>query len=122
MPQRDVSRWLTPRDAQQITDEAAASLAPVVTEVFKAQGYEIVAAPGPGVLRLSAQRDRSLRQRAGHSLRQEFRGQTSGTRARRRSTSTSAIRVTGTLLARVVDRSTAREIRAPGKRSRPARQ
>ncbi len=50
--QRDVSRWLTPRDAQQITDEAAASLGPVVAEVFKAQGYEIRVAPGPGVLRL----------------------------------------------------------------------
>ena len=50
---RDLSRWLTASDQQQIADTAAASLNGVVADAFKARGYEIVTAPGPGVLRVS---------------------------------------------------------------------
>lgn len=50
---RDLSRWLTPSDQQQIADNAATSLNAVIVEAFKARGYEIVTAPGPGVLRVS---------------------------------------------------------------------
>jgi hypothetical protein len=50
---RDLSRWLVPSDQQDIADNAAASLQAVVIDAFKARGYEIVTAPGPGVLRVS---------------------------------------------------------------------
>ena len=109
---RSVQRWLVPEDAQRITDEAASSLAPVIAEVFKARGYEIVSAPAPGVLRLTASvtdlfvnapdvpapgiqrtfvRDGGLA-----TLHLEVRDA-----------------MTGTLVARIVDRSTAREVLAP---------
>jgi len=51
--QRDVNRWLVPEDAKKITDDMAASLQPVVAEVFTAKGYEIAGTPGAGVLRLT---------------------------------------------------------------------
>ncbi len=50
---RNVSRWVRPDDAQRIATEAASSLESIVAEAFKARGYEITAAPEPGVLRLS---------------------------------------------------------------------
>jgi uncharacterized protein DUF3313 len=50
---RSPSRWITPDEARRIAEESAASLQTAVTEAFKARGYEIVATPGPGVLRLS---------------------------------------------------------------------
>ncbi len=85
---RAVQRWLVPEDAQRITDEAASSLGPVVTEVFKTQGYEIVSAPGAG--RVAAVRQASpictsTRRMCPH---RGFSGHSSGTAGRRRSTST----------------------------------
>jgi hypothetical protein len=50
---RAVSRWLVPSDVERITDEAATTMTSTVADVFKLRGYEIVEAPGPGVLRLS---------------------------------------------------------------------
>ena len=50
---RNVSRWVGPDDARRIGMEAASSLESIVAEAFKARGYEITAAPAPGVLRLS---------------------------------------------------------------------
>lgn len=110
--QRDPSRWITSSEAQDIADAAARSLAPVISDVFKSQGYEIVEAPGPGVLRLSPSVtdiyvnapykpstgiDRTNVREAGEAtLTLEVRDSTSGA-----------------LLARIVDRSTAKEIRAP---------
>lgn len=107
---RDVQRWLVPDDAKRITDEAAASLGSVVAETFKARGYEIATAAGEGVLRLtpsvtdlfvnapdvpSPGIQRSFVRDAGEAtLRLDVRDA-----------------VSGTLLARVVDRGTAREIR-----------
>ena len=107
---RDLSRWLVPEDAQRITDDVASSLDSVVAEAFKAQGYEIVAVPGTGVLRLSPSVtdlfvnapdtyspgiDRSFVKDTGDAtLRLDVRDA-----------------VTGTLLGRVVDRRTAHEAR-----------
>jgi hypothetical protein len=50
---RDPSRWLIPADQQQIHDDLVAGMGRVFADVFKARGYEIAAAPGPGVLRLT---------------------------------------------------------------------
>ena len=50
---RGPARWLTPDDAQQITDDAAVRLSAVIATVFRERGYEIAAAPVPGVLRLA---------------------------------------------------------------------
>ncbi len=51
---RNVSRWVGPDDAKRITADAASSLENILAETYKARGYEIAAAPEPGVLRLSA--------------------------------------------------------------------
>src|SRR5882762_8800985 len=50
---RNVSRWVGPDDAQRIAADTAATLESAIAETYKARGYEIAAAPGPGVLRLS---------------------------------------------------------------------
>ncbi len=108
--QRGVQRWLMPEDAQRIIDEAALSLSSVVAETFTSQGYEIAAAPGEGVLRLSPSvtdlyvnapdvpapgiQVAIVRDGGEATLRLDVRDA-----------------VTGTLLARVVDRDMAREIR-----------
>jgi hypothetical protein len=51
---RNVSRWVRPDDAQRIAKDTAATLESTLAETYKARGYEIAAAPEPGVLRLSA--------------------------------------------------------------------
>jgi len=51
---RNVSRWVGPDDAKRIAADAASSLENILAETYKARGYEIAAAPEPGVLRLSA--------------------------------------------------------------------
>lgn len=48
-----VRQRMSSADVARIADEAAARTGSIFAEVFKAQGYEIVSAPGPGVLRLS---------------------------------------------------------------------
>jgi hypothetical protein len=50
---RDVTRRLVPEDAQNIVAEAASIMTSAVAREFAERGYEIVAAPGPGVLRLT---------------------------------------------------------------------
>jgi hypothetical protein len=110
--QRSPARWITRSDAQEITDQAAKSLAPALAEVFKRQGYEIVTAPGPGVLRLSPSvtdlyvnapyfptpgiQKANVRDAGEATLRLDVRDA-----------------VSGALLARIIDSSTAQEIRAP---------
>lgn len=47
------TRRLNADEVQKIADDTAASLSSAVAQAFAAQGYEIVTAPGPGVLRLS---------------------------------------------------------------------
>src|SRR5438034_6359549 len=51
---RNVSRWVGPDDARRIAADAASSLESAIAETYKARGYEIAAAPEPGVLRFSA--------------------------------------------------------------------
>src|SRR5256712_10391810 len=51
---RNVSRWVGPEDAQRIAADMASTLESTIAETYKARGYEIAAAPEPGVLRLSA--------------------------------------------------------------------
>jgi len=50
---RQPSRWVTARDAQQILENLSAGMAVTFAAVFRAKGYEIATAPAPGVLRLS---------------------------------------------------------------------
>jgi hypothetical protein len=47
------TRGLSTDDARHIAAEAAASLRKIFSDTFRARGYEIVTAPGPGVLRLT---------------------------------------------------------------------
>ncbi len=110
--QRDVARWLSPSDAQEITDEAAASLGPVVTDVFRRQGYEIASTPGTGVLRL-------MPSVTDLYVNAPYKPTAGIQRANVRDAGEATLRldvrdsVTGTLLARVVDHRTAQEIGAP---------
>jgi hypothetical protein len=48
-----VTRRLRDDDVRRIADDTASRMQSAVAEAFKARGYEIAAAPGPGVLRLS---------------------------------------------------------------------
>jgi hypothetical protein len=50
---RDVSRWISPSDVDEILAVATASMDQMVKDAFLAKGYEIVTAPGPGVMRLT---------------------------------------------------------------------
>jgi len=50
---RDVSRWLTPADQQKYIDDMSAGMGQTVSEVVRSRGYEVVTAPGPGVLRVT---------------------------------------------------------------------
>ena len=51
---RNVSRWVGPDDVKRIAADVASTLESTLAETYKARGYEIAAAPEPGVLRLSA--------------------------------------------------------------------
>jgi Protein of unknown function (DUF3313) len=107
--QRNVQRWLVPEDAERITREAASSLRTVVAETFKARGYEIAIAPAEDVLRLSP----SVTDLYVNAPDVPAPGiQRSFVRDAGEATLHLDVRdaVTGTLLARVVDRDTAREI------------
>jgi hypothetical protein len=109
---RSVQRRLVPDDAQRITDEAASSLAPVIADVFKARGYEIVSAPGPGVLLLTPRVTDlyvNAPDVASPGIQRAF------VRDGGQATLHLDVRdaVTGTLVARIVDRSTAHEVLAP---------
>jgi hypothetical protein len=50
---RDPSRWLTQEDQQKIADDMSTAMGQAFVEVFRSRGYEVVTAPGPGVLRVS---------------------------------------------------------------------
>ncbi len=50
---RNVSRRVGPDDAQRIAADMASTLESTLAETYKARGYEIAAAPEPGVLRVS---------------------------------------------------------------------
>ena len=50
---RDVSRWITPADQQDIADNLTIVLGRAVGSEFATRGYEVVKDPGPDVLRVS---------------------------------------------------------------------
>jgi len=50
---RDPSRWLVPADQQKYADDMSAGMGQAFADIFKSKGYEIVTAPGPGVLRVT---------------------------------------------------------------------
>jgi hypothetical protein len=50
---KGLTRRLRPDDVRSIADGITSGMQTSIVEAFKARGYEIVAAPGPGVLRLS---------------------------------------------------------------------
>jgi len=108
--QRDMTRWLVPEDAQRVQELAASSLAPNVAEGFRQQGYEVVAAAGPGVLRVTPRvSDLYLNAPDTHNpgIQRYF------VRDGGQATLQLEVRdaVSGELLGRVVDRGLAREIR-----------
>ena len=107
---RGPTRWLTREDAQQITDEAALRLSAMTSMVFQERGYEIAAAPAAGVLRLSlaiTDLDVNAPDEPMPGIVKYF--------VRDAGQATIALDVrdaaSGALLARVVDRGTASEIR-----------
>jgi hypothetical protein len=107
---RNVSRWLVPDDERKIASDLAADLGLVVADVFQTRGYEIAAAPGPGVLRLTPSvTDLYLNAPDVSS--------SITTRLFNVDTADATLvleardAVTGNLLARIVDRSTVRELK-----------
>lgn len=110
--QRSPARWLTSSDAKEITDQAAKSLAPAIADVFKREGYEIVTTPGPGVLRLSP----SVTDLYVNAPYYPTPGiQKTNVRDAGEAMLSLDVRdsVSGALQARIIDRSTAQEMRAP---------
>jgi hypothetical protein len=102
------TRRLLQDDVRRIADDTALTLQNAVAEAFKARGYEITAAPGPGVLRLSP-RVTDLYVNAAENLAS---GTTkSFTKDAGEATLILEVRdaASGTLLGRVVDHRTARE-------------
>ena len=103
-------RWLTRDDARQITDEAARRLSAMTAMVFQERGYELATAPADGVLRLSpaiTDLDVNAPDEPMPGIVKYF--------VRDAGQATLALEVrdaaSGALLARVVDRGTASEIR-----------
>ena len=106
---RSVTRRLDPDDAKRIADAAATSMGARVADAFKARGFEIVTAPGAGVLRLSpsvADLDVYAPDVSSPGITRSY------TRDAGEATLLLEARdaATGALLVRVVDRNTAREI------------
>ena len=107
---RDPARWLVPDDQQQITDDLAAGMGRVFADVFKARGYEVAAAPGPGVLRLTPSViDLFLNAPDVQSADPTYLFSVDAADATLVLEARDA--VTGTVLARFVDRSTAHEMK-----------
>jgi hypothetical protein len=106
---RGPSRWLVPEDAANIAETAATGLTDAVVAAFTARGYEIVAVPEAGALRISAKvTDLAVNAPGVESASlQALYNVTAGD-----ATLTLELRDAGTdaLLGRVVDRGTAREL------------
>jgi hypothetical protein len=102
-------RRLTQDDVGRIAKETGSGLQSALTEAFKARGYEIAAAPGLGVLRLSP----SLTDVYVNAVEDMYTGGTTKSFTKDAGEATLLLDVrdaaTGTLLGRVVDRHTARE-------------
>jgi hypothetical protein len=107
---RDVTRWLVPEDAQRIVANATSSMNKAVAKVFTARGFEIATEAGPGVLRVTP----SVTDLDLYAPDVPFPGRQTyftqdavGEATLRLDVRDSA---TGTLLAQMVDRSTAHEV------------
>ena len=107
---RDVSRWLRPADQQQIADDMSSGMGRVFVDVFKSRGYEVVTAPGPGVMRIAPNvTDLYLNAPDVQSanLTRTFNVNTADATLLLEARDS----VTGVVLARFVDRSTVRELK-----------
>jgi hypothetical protein len=109
--QREPSRWLTAEDEREMVDSAAAGMTKAVRAAFEAKGFEVVTAPGPGVLRI-APSTMDLFVNAPDAITPVRQGQATYQQAGD-ATLNLEIRdsVSGALVGRVVDRNTARQIR-----------
>ena len=106
---RGPSRWIMPEDAKFITDNAATSLTGVVVASFTGRGYEIATAPDAGVLRITPRvTDLVVNAPDVQSANPQALFNVDAGEA----TLILEVRdaATGTLLGRVVDRGTAREL------------
>lgn len=106
---REVTRPVDEENIKRIAEDTAADAQASLAEAFKARGYEIVAAPGPGVLRLTPSVE-ALYVNAPDRL-SPWRTKTF-TREAGRAVLLLEARdaVTGTLLGRVVHRGTAQQM------------
>jgi hypothetical protein len=107
---KDMTRWLVPQDQDRIVETAASTMDGTVAEVFKNRGYEIVTTPGPGVLRLSptvTDLNVYAPDVPAPGIQVYFTKLEAGAATLRLEASDAA---TGTVLGRVVDRSTAQEV------------
>ena len=102
-------RRLTQDDVRRIAEETGSGLRNVLADTFKARGYEIASAPGPGVLRLSP----SLNDVYVNAVEDMYTGGTTKSFTKDAGEATLLLDVrdgaSGTLLARIVDRRTANE-------------
>jgi len=102
-------RRLTQDDVRRIAEETGSGLQSALTETFKARGYEIATAPGPGMLRLSP----SLTDVYVNAVEDLYTGGTTKSFTKDAGEATLLLDVrdasSGTLLARIVDRRTAHE-------------
>ena len=102
-------RRLTQDDVRRIAEETGSGLQGALADAFKARGYEIAAAPGPGVLRLSP----SLTDVYVNAAEDLYTGGTTKSFTKDAGEATLLLDVrdaaTGTLLGHIVDRRTARE-------------
>jgi len=104
-------RRLTQDDISRIADDAAAGLQSALSEAFRARGYSLVTAPGPGVLRLSP----ALTDMYVNAVEDLYGSGTTKSFTKDAGEATLALNVrdadTGTLLGRIVDRRTAAQTR-----------
>ncbi len=103
------TRRLSQDDVRRIAGDTASAMQSAVAEAFKARGYEIAAAPGPGVLRLSP----SITELYVNAAEDLATGGTTNSFTKDAGEATLVLEardsVSGTLLGRVVDHRTARE-------------
>ena len=107
---KDITRWLVPGDQDRIVETAASTMGTTVAEIFKARGYEIVTAPGPGVLRLApsvTDLDVYAPDVPSPGIQTYFTKLEAGTATLNLEARDA---VSGALLGRIVDRNTAREV------------
>jgi Protein of unknown function (DUF3313) len=109
-------RRLSQDDVQHISEDTALGLQTALADAFKAHGYAIAAAPGPGVLRLSP----TLTDVYVNAVEDLYTGGTTKSFTKDAGEATLVLDVrdagTGALVARVVDRRTAQETKGQQQR------